>query len=210
MVALGQKGTLLEPGAGGPGGGLVPAVYEPGVVQKLFEPIGVADLFASSPTTGSQVRYVVEGTATSGASGVAEGGTKPESTLVYSEVAEPVKKIATVLPISDEMLEDAPSIQSYLNSRLGLGEQRAGPGELAMIPAVREAIRGPDAGEAASAGSELANVPRVWAFPGVDGALVLGRPPWAARRLARMQHGSANPGGGVGGVPGVSAPLEVG
>jgi HK97 family phage major capsid protein len=71
-----------------------------------------------SQTSASQVRYIVEGTATSGAAGVAETAAKPESTLAYSEVVEPVKKIATVLPISDEMLDDAPSIQSYLNERL--------------------------------------------------------------------------------------------
>jgi HK97 family phage major capsid protein len=37
-----------------------------------------------------------------------------------SEQVEAVKKIATVLPISDELLEDAPSIQAYLNERLTL------------------------------------------------------------------------------------------
>ena len=61
-----------------------------------------------------------EGTATSGAAGVPEAGLKPESTLVLSEITEPVKKVATLLPVSDEMLEDAPSIQSYLNERLSL------------------------------------------------------------------------------------------
>jgi HK97 family phage major capsid protein len=50
---------------------------------------------------------------------VAEAGTKPESTIAMSEVVEPVKKVATVLPISDELLEDAPSIQSYLNGGWG-------------------------------------------------------------------------------------------
>lgn len=35
--ALQAKGTLLESGAGGPGGGLVPPMYQPGVVSKLFE-----------------------------------------------------------------------------------------------------------------------------------------------------------------------------
>jgi hypothetical protein len=114
------KGTLLETGAGGPGGGLIPPAFQPGIVSKLFEPLGVADVFGSSQTTASQMRYEVEGTATSAAAGVAEGGTKPESTVAYSEVVEPVKKIATVLPISDEFLEDAPSIQAYLNERLGL------------------------------------------------------------------------------------------
>ena len=119
-VPLSMKGTLLETGVGGPGGGPVPPAYEPGIVSKLFEPPGVADVFGQSPTTASQVRYVNEGTATSAAAGVAEGGVKPESTIGMAEVVEPVKKIATVLPISDELLEDGPSIQSYLNGRLTL------------------------------------------------------------------------------------------
>jgi HK97 family phage major capsid protein len=114
------KGTVLESTAGGPGGGLVPPYYEPGVVSKLFEPLGVAALFGQSQTTASQVRYVNEGTATSAAAGVAEGAAKPESTLNYAEIQEPVKKIATFLPVSDEMIEDAPSIQTYLNERLSL------------------------------------------------------------------------------------------
>jgi hypothetical protein len=101
------KGTMLETTAGGPGGGAVPPLYEPGVVSKLFEPLGVADVFGSSQTTASQVRYVNEGTATSAAAGVAEAGVKPESTIALSEVVEPIKKIATVLPVSDELLEDA-------------------------------------------------------------------------------------------------------
>jgi HK97 family phage major capsid protein len=114
------KGTMLETTTGGPGGGLTQPFYQPGVVDKLFEPLGVRDVFGQSTTTASQVRYVVEGTATSGAAGVAEAGLKPESTIAMSEVSEPVKKIATTLPISDELLEDAPSIQSYLNGRLTL------------------------------------------------------------------------------------------
>lgn len=31
---------------------------------------------------------------------------------------EPIKKIATVLPISDELLEDAPAIQQFVNGRV--------------------------------------------------------------------------------------------
>jgi HK97 family phage major capsid protein len=63
---------------------------------------------------------VVEGTATNAAAGVAEAGTKPESTIAMSEVTEPIRKIATVLPILDELLEDAASVQSYLHGRLTL------------------------------------------------------------------------------------------
>jgi HK97 family phage major capsid protein len=115
-----MKGTLLESTAGGPGGGLVPPGYQPGIVSKLFEPLSVSQLFGSSQTPNSQMRYVVEGTATSGAAGVAEGAAKPESTINYAETTEAIRKIATVLPISEELWEDAPAIQSYLNTRLSL------------------------------------------------------------------------------------------
>jgi HK97 family phage major capsid protein len=115
-----MKGTLLESGAAGPGGGLTPPMWQPGVVSRLIEYANVADAFGQTQTTSSQVRYVIEQTATSGAAGVAEGAAKPESTLVFTETTEPIKKIATLLPVSDEMLEDAPSIQSHLNSRLTL------------------------------------------------------------------------------------------
>lgn len=120
-VALEAKGTLLE-GAGGGGGALAATVPQvvPGVVDKLFQRLTVADLLLTGQASTNTVRYVVEGTATSGAAGVAEGGIKPESTLGLTTTDEPIKKIATVLPVSDEMLEDAPAIQSYINGRLML------------------------------------------------------------------------------------------
>jgi HK97 family phage major capsid protein len=116
------KGTLLE-GSGAPGsgtgGGMVPTpMVVPGVVTQLFFPLNAEALFDSGVTDSNTVRYIVEGTATSGAGGVAEGGTKPESTLGLSTKDEPVKKVATFLPISDELLEDAAGIQNFLNSRL--------------------------------------------------------------------------------------------
>ena len=123
-VTLDMKGTLLEgtgaaPGTGGALANPVPQVV-PGVVDKLFQQLTVADLILSGQASGNSLRYVVEGTATSGAAGVAEAGLKPESTLNLSTVDEPLSKIATILPISDEMIEDAPAVQAYINGRLSL------------------------------------------------------------------------------------------
>jgi HK97 family phage major capsid protein len=137
-VALEAKGTLLE-GAGGGGGPLAAPVPQviPGVVDKLFQPLTFADLLLSGQATVNSLRYVVEGTATSGAAGVAEGGTKPQSTLGLTTTDEPIKKIATSLKISDEMIEDAPAIQSYINGRLTL---------FVRIEEERQLIRGTSGG----------------------------------------------------------------
>jgi HK97 family phage major capsid protein len=109
----------------------------PGVVDKLFQPLTFADLLLSGQSTVNSIRYVVEGTATSGAAGVAEGGLKPQSTLGLTTTDEPIKKIATSLKISDEMLEDAPAIQSYINGRLIL---------FVRIEEERQLIRGTSGG----------------------------------------------------------------
>lgn len=120
-ISVSTKGTLLE-GAGGGGGALAAPVPQviPGVVEKLFQPLSVADLLLSGQTMTNSLRYVVEGTATSGAAGVAEGGSKPQSTLGLTTTDEPVKKIATTLKVSDEMLEDASQVRSYIDGRLSL------------------------------------------------------------------------------------------
>jgi HK97 family phage major capsid protein len=137
-VAMDAKGTLLE-GAGGGGGALAATVPQvvPGVVDKLFQRLTFADLILSGQASTNSLRYVVEGTATSGAAGVAEGGTKPESTLGLTTTDEPIKKIATMLPISEEMLEDAPAVQSYINGRLAL---------FVKIEEERQLIRGTSGG----------------------------------------------------------------
>jgi HK97 family phage major capsid protein len=113
-----KAGTLLE---GGQGAGLIPVPQVVGgVTETLFERLTVADILPSGQTNTNSLRYVVEGTATSGAAAVAEGDAKPASDLALSTVDEPVQKIATILTVSDEMLEDAQAVQTYINSRLSL------------------------------------------------------------------------------------------
>lgn len=115
-IELQTKGTLVTT----PGTALTPQQYVPGIVETLFERLTVADLLPTVNISSNQVTYVEETTATNAADAVAELGTKPESTLVFGEANEPIRKIATVLPVSDEMLEDAPQIRAYINSRLVL------------------------------------------------------------------------------------------
>jgi HK97 family phage major capsid protein len=111
-----KAGTVFE---GGQGAGLVPVPQViPGAVETLFERPTIANLLGQAQATTSSVRYAVEGTATNNAAAVAEGGEKPASDLALSTADEQVRKIATVITVSDELLEDASSVSSYLNSRL--------------------------------------------------------------------------------------------
>ena len=107
------------------------------MVEKLFQPLTFENLLLSGNATGPVVRYATEGTATSAAAGVAEGGLKPESTLAFSTVDEPIKKIATSLVLSDELIDDAAAVTTFVNSQLSLFVQ---------IEAERQLFRGTSGG----------------------------------------------------------------
>lgn len=127
LVELETKATLTEGdnpllggGTPGTGGALVPIDQRPGVQPTLFERLTVADLLASATTVSNAIHYVEETVATNAAGVVEEGEDKPESALEFDFVQQPVKKIATFLPTTDEMMEDAPAIRGFINGRLSL------------------------------------------------------------------------------------------
>lgn len=74
-------------------------------------------------TTNSKfVTYIQQTQAPSGAF-VAEGDAKTEYKTKYTEVSKEVKKVASLIKISKEMLEDLPFVASEVNNDLMLGVQ---------------------------------------------------------------------------------------
>jgi HK97 family phage major capsid protein len=116
------KTALTQGTAGAPGPGYSPVTalptLLPGIVDIKLAPLTISDLFPAGTTTTPLIRYLVETALTNAAAAVAEGGLKPESALSFSKVDEVLHKIATFLPISDEMLEDWAQAQSYIDARL--------------------------------------------------------------------------------------------
>jgi len=114
------QATTLGEGAGS-GAALVQPDVQPGPIPMPTRPLRIAELFATGATSSNTVRLMMETTFTNNAAPVAEGTAKPESALAFTAVDEPVRKIAHFLPVTDEMLEDVPTIRSYIDSRLRLG-----------------------------------------------------------------------------------------
>jgi HK97 family phage major capsid protein len=111
-----QAATLTTDAASG--GDLIVPSYRPGITEILFQRLTVADLLATGETDSPTIYYMKETTATNAAATVAEGAAKPESTLAFDATTDSLKKIATWLPVSDEMLDDVAQIRSYIDNRL--------------------------------------------------------------------------------------------
>jgi HK97 family phage major capsid protein len=110
-------GTLLTEGAGS-GGALVPPDRLPGLQLLPQRRLVVADLIAPGTTESNLIQYVREKTFTNAADAVLEGGTKPESALVYELASSGVTKIAHWIPVTEELLEDFAQTQSIVDARL--------------------------------------------------------------------------------------------
>lgn len=88
------------------------------VVMPAEYEIAVSDLPMRRTTDQTALTYMEETTTTHNATEIAEGGTFPESAYALTQKTQPVQKVATWIPVTDEQLEDVSGIEQYLRSRL--------------------------------------------------------------------------------------------
>lgn len=97
---------------------IVVADRRPGIEPLASFPLGVADLIPTYQTNSNAVSYVVEATETSAIAAVAEGAEKPNFGMTLSVSTEEVEVIAGMAALTRQMLEDAPFVAGFLNSRM--------------------------------------------------------------------------------------------
>jgi HK97 family phage major capsid protein len=104
---------------------LVPA-DRVGIVPPINRRLSVRDVLPTTATSSNSVEFPKESSYTNNAApqysaGAYENVTKAESALTFTLTAVPVTTLAHWIPVSRQLLDDAPAIQGYVNSRLLYG-----------------------------------------------------------------------------------------
>lgn len=101
---------------------LVPPYIRPGIIMPGLRRLTVRDLMPNTPIASNLVEYVKETSFTnSAAMQTAEAASKAESALTFALSYSPVQTLAHWIPVSRQLLDDAPAIQGYINTRLLYG-----------------------------------------------------------------------------------------
>lgn len=96
-------------------------VGQPFLVDTRRRRLFIRDLIGVQQTGLAAIPYVRELNPVANAlsaSTVAEGATKPEATMQFQADIAPVQVIATTIPITTQILEDATTLVGYINGRL--------------------------------------------------------------------------------------------
>lgn len=103
---------------------LVPAQRLSGIIPGAFRLLRVRDALPQGNTTSNAVEYTRELLFTNNAAEVAEAAQKPESVLTFELVNQPVRTIAHFIKVSKQVLDDAPALASYIDTRLRYGVEQ--------------------------------------------------------------------------------------
>ena len=126
LAYLARKALVYS--ASGSGGNLIVPQRLPGFQEILQRELTLLDLLPMGSTSSNSIEYVKEKTFTNNAATVAEAtattgtsGLKPESVLEFEETSVSVRTIAHWIPVTNQMLADAPQIRSIIENRLIYG-----------------------------------------------------------------------------------------
>lgn len=117
VIQVNQAITSLSTSAGG----LIVTDRDPEIVALARRRMTVRALLTQGRTTSNMIEYAKQTTRTNNAAVVTEGGTKPQSDLVWTSAEVAVRTIAHWINVSRQALEDAAQLQTEIDSELRYG-----------------------------------------------------------------------------------------
>lgn len=105
---------------------LVSDMRVPGIIANPDRVLTIRDLLPVGRTASNLVQFTRENVFTNSAaaqyaSPARENVTKPESGITFTLENAPVVTLAHFIPVSRQVLDDAPQLESYVNGRLSFG-----------------------------------------------------------------------------------------
>jgi HK97 family phage major capsid protein len=105
---------------------LVPSQRVPGIIANPDRVLTIRDVLPTGRTSSNLVEFTRENVFTNNAgaqyaSPARENVTKPESGITFTLASAAVVTLAHFIPVSRQVLDDAPQLQSYVNGRLTFG-----------------------------------------------------------------------------------------
>lgn len=190
----------------------------PGVIPGDFKPLTVRDVITTITTSETNsINALREASFTDGAAEVAQGAVKPESEIVFEQYNVPIQTVAHWIKVSRQLMNDAPAIAAYIDTRLRYGLERRVDLQLVKGNGVSPNLKGLTTSGNFTAftpasGANLADSINkakyeMWAATGVMPDTVLVNPTdWSKLELLREGAGSGAylygaPGTAAGGMP---------
>lgn len=112
------------------GGTTVFPMQRPGVIAGDFAPVTIRQALRSIPVSTNMVNSLRELSWTNSAAEVSQGAAKPESDVTFEQYNVPITTVAHWLKVSNQLLQDAPAITAYINTRLRDGLEQRIDGQL--------------------------------------------------------------------------------
>ncbi len=99
--------------------GFAPMSFRDGtVVPAIARPPQLIDFLRVELTEQNAIKYMKQSTRTNAAASKAEGAALDEATLAYAESTIPIRRIGVFLPVTEEQLEDEPSVRALIENDL--------------------------------------------------------------------------------------------
>lgn len=115
--------TYGSEGVGADGGFAVPPDFRTTILQKIMAEESLLGRTDQLTTSSNSITFPTDSTAPWDATGgiqaywESEGGQKPQSKPALGETTIKANKIVALVPMTDELLQDAPAMASYVNQK---------------------------------------------------------------------------------------------